>query len=53
MATATVKWFTSTKGIGFILPDTCGRDVSAVEKVSGLNEGTKVSYEVVANRGKG
>ena len=58
MATGTVKWFNATKGSGFIQPDTGGKDVfvhiSAVEKagLSGLNEGAKVSYEVVANRGK-
>ena len=46
------------QGICFIQPDTGGRDVfvhiSAVEKagLSSLNEGAKVSYEVVANRGK-
>jgi cold shock protein len=43
---------------GFIQPDNGGKDVfvhiSAVEKagLSNLNEGAKVSYEVVANRGK-
>jgi CspA family cold shock protein len=58
VATGTVKWFNPVKGFGFIQPDTGGRDVfvriSAVEKagLSNLNEGAKVSYEVVANRGK-
>ena len=58
MATGTVKWFNATKGFGLIQPDTGGKDVfvhiSAVEKVrlSGVNEGIKVSHEVVANRGK-
>jgi len=53
-----VKWFNPVKGFGFIQPDTGGKDVfvhiSAVEKagLSNLNEGAKVSYEVVANRGK-
>jgi CspA family cold shock protein len=58
VATGIVKWFNPSKGFGFIQPDTGGKDVfvhiSAVEKagLSNLNEGAKVSYEVVANRGK-
>lgn len=58
MATGTVKWFNDQKGYGFIQPDSGGKDVfvhiSAVEKAgyNGLAEGAKVSYEIVANRGK-
>ena len=57
MATGTVKWFNPTKGFGFIQPDGGGKDVfvhiSAVEKagLSNLNEGAKVSYEIVSDRG--
>ena len=58
MAMGTVKWFNPTKGYGFIQPDSGGRDVfvhiSAVERagLSSLAEGAKVSFDVVANRGK-
>jgi CspA family cold shock protein len=58
VAIGTVKWFNEQKGYRFIQPDGGGKDVfvhiSAVEKAgfTGLAEGAKVSYEVVANRGK-
>jgi CspA family cold shock protein len=58
MATGTVKFFNTQKGYGFIQPDDGGKDVfvhvSAVER-SGmytLNEGQKVSFDVVTERGK-
>ena len=59
MTQGTVKWFNGQKGFGFIQPDDGGNDVfvhiSAVERagLQGLNEGQRVSYEVVANRKTG
>ncbi len=58
MATGTVKWFNPTKGFGFIQPDQGGTDVfvhiSALEKAGlrSLDEGQKVSYELVTDKGK-
>jgi CspA family cold shock protein len=59
MSTGTVKWFNSQKGFGFIQPDDGGKDVfvhiSAVERagLGTLNEGQKVSFDVVADRRTG
>jgi CspA family cold shock protein len=54
-----VKWFNPTKGYGFIQPaGGGGKDVfvhiSAVERagLSTLNEGQRIDYEIVSNRGK-
>lgn len=58
MATGTVKWFNSVKGYGFIQPENGSSDVfvhiSAVERcgLQTLNEGQRLSYEVVEERGK-
>jgi len=59
MTTGIVKFFNTTKGFGFIQPDDGSKDVfvhiSAVERsgMSTLNEGQKVSFEVVADRKSG
>lgn len=58
MATGTVKWFNPTKGYGFIQPDNGGSDVfvhiTAVQKagLAGLDDNTKVEYELENQRGK-
>ncbi len=59
MSIGTVKWFNSQKGFGFVQPDDGGQDVfvhiSAVERagLTSLNEGQKISYELVADRRSG
>ena len=59
MQTGTVKWFNAQKGFGFIEPTAGGSDVfvhiSAVEldAWTGLNEGQKVSYEIVTDKRNG
>ena len=59
MNTGTVKWFNNQKGFGFIQPTDGGNDVfvhiSAVERagMSTLNEGQKLSFDVVADRRSG
>ncbi|WP_145211878.1 cold-shock protein [uncultured Tateyamaria sp.] len=56
MANGTVKWFNTTKGFGFIAPDTGGKDVflhiSALEKsgMTTLNDDQKVTFDVEAGR---
>jgi cold shock protein len=58
MFTGKVKWFSATKGFGFIAPDDGGSDVfvhiTAVEQagLTKLEDGQAVSYEVTMNRGK-
>jgi CspA family cold shock protein len=58
MATGTVKFFNTQKGFGFITPSDGSKDVfvhiSAVERagMSTLNEGQRVSFEIVTERGK-
>jgi cold shock protein len=58
MATGTVKFFNTQKGFGFIQPADGSKDVfvhiSAVERAGlrSLNEGQKVNFEIVTERGK-
>jgi CspA family cold shock protein len=52
----TVKFFNTTKGFGFISPESGGKDafvhISAVERsgLQGLYENDKVSYELESGR---
>jgi CspA family cold shock protein len=52
MQTGTVKWFNTTKGFGFIQPDSSGPDafvhISAVERagLGELREGERVEYDL-------
>ena len=58
MAIGTVKFFDSAKGFGFIQPEDGTKDVfvhiSAVQRsdLGTLNEGQRVSFDVVEERGK-
>ena len=59
MNKGTVKWFNSQKDFGFIQPESGNKDVfvhiSAVERagMSSLNEGQKVTFDIVADRRTG
>ena len=59
MNTGTVKFFNSTKGFGFIAPDTGGADVfvhiSAVERAGmrTIMEGQKLSFDIVKDNRSG
>ena len=58
MAIGTVKWFNTTKGFGFILPEDGSKDVfvhiTAVQAAGlrSLEDGQQLSYEVTTERGK-
>ncbi|HRF07773.1 MAG TPA: cold-shock protein [Xanthobacteraceae bacterium] len=59
MTTGVVKFFNAQKGFGFIQPVDGSKDVfvhiSAVERsgMSTLNEGQKVSFDIVADKRSG
>ena len=56
MPSGTVKWFNTTKGYGFIAPDSGGKDVfvhiSAVERsgMTGLADDQKVEFDLETGR---
>jgi CspA family cold shock protein len=58
MPVGTVKFFNTQKGYGFIQPEDGSKDVfvhiTAVERAGmrSLNEGQRVSYEILTERGK-
>ncbi len=53
-----VKWYNPTIGYGFIEPDEGGNDVFvhatalAYAKISSLNEGQRVSFDLEESKGK-
>ena len=58
MAMSTVKWFNADKGFGFIHPQDGDKDVFVhitglqATGLKGLNDGQKVSYDAISERGK-
>ncbi|MEJ6390545.1 cold-shock protein [Gymnodinialimonas ulvae] len=56
MANGTVKWFNTTKGYGFIAPESGGKDIfvhiSAVERsgLTGLSDNQKVTFDLESGR---
>jgi len=56
MANGTVKWFNTSKGFGFIAPESGGKDVfvhiSAVERsgLTGLADDQKVTFDLDKGR---
>ena len=58
MTAGTVKWFNPKKGFGFIAPEGSDQDIfvhiTAVQQagLDRLDEGDKVEFEIVEDRGK-
>lgn len=58
MATGKIKWFNTTKGYGFIIPDQGGSDVFLhinnidANDISLIEENQAISYDLEDNKGK-
>ena len=58
MNTGTIKWYSTSKGYGFITPTDGGGDVflhaTSLERagIQYLSDGQMVSYELATNKGK-
>ncbi|MFT4967605.1 MAG: CspA family cold shock protein [Candidatus Deianiraeaceae bacterium] len=58
MSQGKVKWFSVSKGFGFIAPDDGSNDVfvhiTALQQsgIADLKEGQAISYEIESNRGR-
>jgi CspA family cold shock protein len=50
MANGTVKWFNTTKGYGFIAPESGGKDIFVHISAVGLSDNQKVTFDLESGR---